>query len=210
MNYDIVRLENKHIQEVVDVHMSAFPGFFLSFLGPNFLKEFYQSFIDDETGIGFVAKDSEMDQILGAIVGPLVPAGYFKRLLKRKWWAFCLASMKAVLKKPSITKRLFRAVLYRGQSPEGPQRALLSSIAVSPACQKSGVGKALVNRWVEEVGRRGGTGCFLTTDAEENEAVNAFYKKLGWNVESSYVTPEGRRMNRYIYDLQDKGKHNDS
>ncbi len=201
MNYDIIKLENKHIKDVVNIHMSAFPGFFLSFLGPSFLKEFYQSFIDDETGIAFVAYNNETDQTLGAIVGPLVPAGYFKRLLKRKWWAFCLASMKAVLKKPSVSKRLFRAVFYRGESPSDAQRALLSSIAVSPACQKSGVGKALVKRWIEEVGRRGGTGCYLTTDADENEAVNDFYQRLGWKVESSHVTPEGRRMNRYIYNI---------
>lgn len=202
MNYDIVGLENKYIQEVVNVHMAAFPGFFLSFLGSKFLKEFYRSFIDDEAGIGFVAKDTETGQVVGAIVGPLIPTGYFKRLLKKRWWAFCLASLKAVLKKPSVTKRLFRAVFYRGESPSGPSRALLSSIAVSPDCQKYGIGRALVKRWVEEVRRQGGTGCFLTTDAEGNEAINTFYQKLGWKIQSSFVTPEGRRMNRYIYDIQ--------
>jgi ribosomal protein S18 acetylase RimI-like enzyme len=202
MNYDVIPIESKYLDQVVAVHMRAFPNFFLSFLGPKFLKEFYQSFIVDEAGVGFVAKESGTEKILGAIVGPVVPDGYFKRLLKRRWWAFCLASLKAVSKKPSISKRLFRAVFYRGQSPTGPTRALLSSIAVSPDCQQCGVGRALVVRWTREVVDRGGSGCFLTTDVDHNEAVNAFYQKLGWSIESTYTTPEGRRMHRYIYDFQ--------
>lgn len=205
MKYEIIPLDNQHLEQAVNVHIKAFPGFFLSFLGPKFLKEFYESFVYDEVGIGFIAKGIESKEILGVIVGPLVPDGYFKRLLKRRWWAFCLASIKAVLKKPSISKRLFRAVFYRGETPSGPQRALLSSIAVSPDCQKCGVGQSLVERWIVEVAGRGGTGCFLTTDAENNEAVNAFYKKLGWKIESAYATPEGRLMNRYVFDIENKG-----
>lgn len=209
MNVQIERLSTEHIHKAVDVHMKAFPTFFLTFLGPGFLRHFYASFAEDAAGIGFVAIDPETREIIGVVVGPLIPDGYFKRLLKRKWWAFCLASLKAVLRRPSICKRLFRAVFYRGEAPTGPKRALLSSIAVSPNCQKGGIGRALVNRWVQEVGDRGQTGCFLTTDADGNEAVNAFYQRLGWKIDSSYSTPEGRRMNRYVYDIQKDGNSND-
>jgi len=85
--------------------IEAFPGFFLTFLGPGFLKEFYKSYLYDEQGIGFVA--IENGRILGAIVGPFKPAGYFKRLLLRKWYAFCFAIIGAVLRKPKVIKRLF-------------------------------------------------------------------------------------------------------
>jgi colanic acid biosynthesis glycosyl transferase WcaI len=200
----ITHIEDRHLDEIVSVHIKAFPTFFLTFLGPRFLKEFYKSFIYDNAGIGFVAEDSSTGNILGAIVGPLFPDGYFKRLLKKRWYAFCLASISAVLKRPAIIKRLYRAVFYRGESPTGPKRALLSSIAVSPDAQGRGVGKALVQKWVEEVRLRGGTGCFLTTDAQKNERINSFYQKLGWKIESSYTTPEGRQMNRYILDLAQK------
>jgi hypothetical protein len=40
----------------------------------------------------------------------------------------------------------------------------------------------------------------LTTDAEGNDAVNTFYQRAGWRLESSFSTPEARRMNRYILD----------
>ena len=210
MAFKIVEINRKYTDEIVNVHMSAFPSFFLTFLGPKFLKEFYNSFIYDSAGIGFVAVDEEDDDILGVIVGPLVPDGYFKRLLKKRWLAFCLASVGAVLKRPVVIKRLFGALFYRGEAPEGSARSLLSSIAVSPETQGRGVGKALVERWVDEAKKRGSAGCFLTTDADENETVNRFYQKLGWEIESTYKTPEGRLMNRYVLDFIDQSSEKEN
>lgn len=202
MSFNIVEIKAKHIKHVVDVHTRAFPEFFLSFLGPKFLREFYNSFIYDSAGIGFVAEDSESGNVLGVIVGPLLPGGYFKRLLKRKWWAFCYASLGAILRRPSTIKRLLRALLYRGEAPPGPERALLSSIAVLPRSQHLGIGKALVRRWIQEVQQQGGRGCYLTTDANDNDKVNSFYQRLNWKIESTYTTPEGRKMNRYVFDFE--------
>ena len=204
--FNIVAIKSTHIQQIVDVHMQAFPNFFLTFLGPRFLKEFYSSFTYDSAGIGFVAEDAETGEVIGAIVGPLIPEGYFKRLLKKRWWAFCLASISAVIKKPAVVKRLFRAVFYRGEAPTGNKRALLSSIAISPDYQNKGIGKILVERWMEEVRKRGALGCFLTTDADNNDKINCFYQRLGWKIESTYTTPEGRVMNRYVLDLPEKAK----
>lgn len=201
MTVKIIKLKQSDVKSVVDVHMRSFPDFFLTFLGPRFLKEFYASFLVDDEGMGFAAIDEESGQIVGAIVGPVVPDGYFKRLLKRRFLVFCFASMSAVLKRPKVIKRLLRAVFYRGESPQGPKRSLLSSIAVSPDAQGKGVGRMLVTRWTQEAKSRGSNGCFLTTDADGNEAVNMFYQKLGWKIESNYATPEGREMNRYVYDF---------
>ncbi len=194
---EVTRISKDNIAEIVNVHVRSFPDFFLTFLGKRFLKEFYGSFLVDDAGIGFVALED--GEVLGAIVGPIVPDGYFKRLLKRRWWSFCIASLFAVIKKPTVIPRLFRAVFYRGESPqEGPKLSLLSSIAVSPDAQGKGVGRLLVTSWLEEVQKQGSKGAFLTTDRENNDAVNGFYQNLGWNLESSYDTPEGRKMNRYV------------
>ncbi|MFI4912706.1 MAG: GNAT family N-acetyltransferase [Sedimentisphaeraceae bacterium JB056] len=196
----IIPLKEEYVEQMVDVHMQSFPEFFLTFLGPRFLKEFYSSFLHDRAGMAFVAVED--GNVLGGVVGPLNPDGYFKRLLMRRWYAFILASLSAVIKKPSVMPRLFRAVFYRGDSPDnGQPRSLLSSIAVSPDSQGKGVGAALVNAWLEEAEKRESKGCFLTTDKENNESTNRFYKKLGWKLETSFATPEGRKMNRYVYDF---------
>lgn len=193
-------LAPEHVENVVRLHLDAFPSFFLCFLGPRFLREFYKSFLYDSQGLAFVAVENG-GGILGVVVGPLDPGDYFRRLLKRRWWAFCLASLGYVMRRPSEAPRIFRAITYRGESPPGPIRALLSSIAVRPSAQGCGVGRMLTLRWIEEARRRGATGCYLTTDAEGNDRVNTFYGALDWKLEHTYTTPEGRRMNRYILDF---------
>jgi ribosomal protein S18 acetylase RimI-like enzyme len=195
------KLKAKDISKIVALHLESFPDFFLSFLGKRFLQEFYNNFVVDSMGVGLVAQDSN-GKIIGIIVGPLNPNRFFSRLLKRRWWAFCIASVEAVIKRPSCIKRLSRAVFYRGQEPAGPPRALLSSIAVSPNAQKLGIGSKLVFKWIEEVKNRGGNGCYLTTDAVGNNDVNTFYQRLGWKIETTYRTPEGRLMNIYIFNFR--------
>lgn len=202
MNINITALSASHIDAVVKIHLKAFPTFFLSFLGARFLREFYTGFLLDTQGIGYIASAAN-GQILGVIAGPVDPRGYFKRLLKRRWWAFSLASITAILKHPSSISRLLRAVFYRGESPSGPTRALLSSIAVDPNVQGLGIGKKLVTYWVARIRRAGAFGCYLTTDADGNDKVNAFYQSLSWHIESTYITPQGRRMNRYVYDFKE-------
>lgn len=185
---------------VVELHLNAFPQFFLSFLGPGFLREFYAAFLVDPGALAFVAR-SEGGQLGGVVVGSLQPDGFYERLLRRRWWAFGWSSLAAVCRKPCIILRLFRALWYRGEAPAGPPRALLSSIAVAPEFQGRGVGAQLLRHWLEAVHARGALGCFLTTDALENDTVNAFYVRQGWKLESTYTTPESRCMNRYVLDF---------
>ena len=199
----IEKIDIINIDKVVNIHIKAFPDFFLTFLGPRFLKEFYSSFIYDPAGVGFVAQDSDTGNVLGAIVGPIVPDGYFRRLLQRRWWAFSVASISAVLKRPAVIKRLFRAVFYRGEALSGPKRSLLSSIAVAPLAQGHGVGRALVSTWLNEIKKCGSPGAYLSTDADDNEAVNKFYQKCGWTLADQKTTTEGRIMNYYIYDFEE-------
>ena len=196
----IREMKAEDIEQIVALHMRAFQAFFLTFLGPKFLSEIYLAFASDPTVAAFVAED-EQGRIVGAVAGPLEPSGYFGRLLKRRWWAFCLASVKAVLRHPTIIPRLFRAVFYRGESPKGPPRALLSCIMVDPQTQRQGLGRALVERWVKSVQKQGIRGCFLLTDAEGNDAINRFYARCGWRIESTLTRPQGRVMNRYVYDF---------
>ncbi|MEI2724757.1 MAG: GNAT family N-acetyltransferase [Verrucomicrobiota bacterium] len=194
------QLQSANIDRVVAIHRESFPNFFLTSLGPRFLREFYASFPSDPTGMGFVACDAQ-GEVLGAVVGSLNPREYFKRLLQRRWWAFGLVSLAAILRQPSFTSRLLRAVFYRGEAPAGPVRALLSSVVVARQAQGQGVGRALVQRWLAAAQARGASGCFLTTDAQNNGDVNRFYLSLGWKLEANYTTRDGRKMNRYVNDF---------
>jgi ribosomal protein S18 acetylase RimI-like enzyme len=195
-------LSKEHVRGAVDLHMQAFPDFFLTFLGRPFLSQLYLSYCDNSTTVALVAVSKARHEILGTVVGPLQPARFYKRILLRRWWRFGLAAVGAVLRKPSIVPRLMRAVRYRGDAPaDGGERALLSSIAVSPAAQGAGVGGLLTKEFLGRVKAAGLPGAYLTTDAEDNDAVNAFYQRLGWKVEGAFTTPEKREMLHYTYDF---------
>ena len=191
----------RHIDAAVELHVNAFPDFFLTFLGDGFLKIFYQAYVENRDAVAYVA-EGKNGYLAGVVVGTLKPRGFFRRLLLRRWWSFALACCGSAIKRPMIIPRLHRALFYRGEEPTGVSRALLSSIAVAPAGQRTGVGRALMENWLNAVQAQGMLGAYLTTDANNNEAVNRFYQRFGWWVELTYVTREGRMMNRYIIDLR--------
>ena len=199
----VQELSALHVASAVELHVHAFPDFFLTFLGRKFLRQLYLVYCADPTTIALVAVRASGGEILGTVIGPLEPASFYKRLLLKRWWRFGIAACGAVLRKPGIVPRLFRAVRYRGDEPtEGHKRALLASIAVSPAAQGLGVGKLLTQGFLSRARAAGLPGAFLTTDAEHNDAVNTFYQRQGWKLEGTFSTPEHRKMNRYVYDFE--------
>ena len=192
----ICRIESAHIEQVVKVHLSSFPGFFLSFLGPRFLALYYRGICRAEEGIGFVFLNTA-GEVAGFVAGSSNPRGFYTRLLKNDWLKFSLASVGAVFRKPSVVKRLARAFIHPAENPPGEDVAGLFSIGVLPELQGTGAGKILVRAFLDEAKKRGCRKGFLTTDRDNNDPVNAFYERLGFTVERQFETPEGRRMNEY-------------
>ena len=121
---------------------------------------------------------------------------FYRRVARRRWLRFGIASIHALLRRPAIIRRLVRALVAPPTS--GTEGALLMSLAVDPRVQRTGAGKLLTIAFVEEAARRGAKAVVLTTDRLKNDAVNAFYLAQAFQFVRSYVTPEGRAMNEYI------------
>lgn len=187
------------IPGVVAVHQAGFQGFFLTFLGPTFLHELYSAILADGDGIGFVAELE--DQVGGFVMGTAQPAGFYRRLLRQRWWRFAWAAMLPALRQPTIIPRLLRALSMPEQTTKHAGRGTLMSIAVAPDAQKTGVGQALVRAFLHEAARRGLQQIDLTTDQDNNDATNRFYQNLGFVCERVFTTPEGRAMNEYVINL---------
>lgn len=198
--WTFARLGAADVDAVARLHLTAFPGFFLSSLGPRFLTEFYRSFVTDRDGISVVARAGD-GRLLGVAVGTTTPAGFFRRLLIRRGPWFAAAALRSALSEPSCIARLLRAVRYRGGVPTPVSGALLNSICVDPDERRLGVGAALLTAWSERARDMGAHSAFLTTDAAGNDAVNAFYRRARWSMAGSYPTPEGRQMNCYTIEL---------
>jgi GNAT superfamily N-acetyltransferase len=197
---EISEMTLDHVKGVVDIHFQSFHGYFLTFLGHEFLSELYRSIVIDPSGIAYVAMIDT--HIVGFVAGTDHPADFYRRLLRTRWWHFGVAALPAILNDPRSIFRLFRALGMPKQVTTEQGRGTLMSIAVLPCEQKKGIGKPLVKAFLGEATKRGLWKVDLLTDKKNNDGVNAFYLRQGFSCLRSFITPEGREMNEYIYDLR--------
>jgi GNAT superfamily N-acetyltransferase len=188
-------LRNEELDRVVELHLRAFPGFFLTVLGPRFLRCLYAGIRDHSTGIVLCCFGG--NGMLGFVAGTVQPGNFYRHLLLRRWWQFGLAALWPVLRRPAILPRLLNAFRKPGEATEHEGSAELMSIAVDPSAQGLGVGRFLVSGFFCECRRRGIERVELTTDANKNESVNQFYERAGFRKKRSFTTPQGRLMNQY-------------
>ena len=193
-------MDVKDIPKTVHIHMASFANFFLTFLGPAFLKQLYIGTLCDPSGIAIVA---EIDnKVCGFITGTATPSGFYSRLIKHRWWRFGLACVVPAMIRPNIVPRLLRAFKMPSQTADKKRCGTLMSLAVAPEFQGKKVGKALVTAFLQESKKQGLHQVDLTTDKSDNEGVNLFYEELGFCCKQTYTTPEGRMMKVYLVDLK--------
>lgn len=184
---------------VVDVHLQAFPSFFLSMLGSGFLYEMYKGFLDHPNGVFWVATE-ESDTISGFAVGTIAPETMFSDLRKKRAAIFLWHALPALLRRPQIVfPRIFSALFYKGDKPANLSGgALLSSIGVRPGMVGKAVGYNLLTHFENDVQRRQKDFIYLTTDAVNNDLVNHFYQRNGYQLESRFTQGKSRTMFRYL------------
>jgi len=185
--------------QVVDVHLKSFQGFFLTFLGQNFLTLLYKSILSDSQGIVLVA--SSNGKIEGFVAGVTHQVQFYEHLIMKKKWAFAWAALSALLKRPAIASRLIRSLRRPAEARQSSVEACLMSIAVRPESEGKGIGQQLVEAFCQTLAERGVDAVCLTTDRDNNEGEKRFYLELGFRLGRSYVSPEGRTMNEYVMPL---------
>lgn len=185
------------IDKVVDIHMAAFQGFFLTFMGKGFLKQLYLSFCkhpdsglliaaEDSTAVGFLAYSGDY-------------SGLFKYMIKIKLIPFAWYSAGAFLRKPKVFFRLVRAFLKPSETKRTEDYVELSSIGVSPESKGKGVGTKLIDALKKKVDFQKYKYITLETDADNNDAAIRFYEKNGFIREREFITNEGRKMLEYRF-----------
>ncbi len=193
-------MQMEHVGEVVDIHLKSFPGFFLTFLGPRFLRLLYTEIIQYPEHVAYVACASGK-RLVGFVAGIKDESKFYRHLVRTRLFHFMSAALGSTLQRPLSVFRLLRALTYPSQKQEPIAQAVLMSIAVHPEASRRGVGQKLVKHFLEEINRQEVKSVSLTTDADNNESVNQFYQKLGFEIMRTYVTPEGRRMYEYLIRL---------
>jgi ribosomal protein S18 acetylase RimI-like enzyme len=137
----------------------------------------------------------------GFACGFVEPAEFYQLMWQRKL-AFALPVLSAVIHRPSLITRVLNGVeRIQKSSAEWPQRSCeLSSIAVVPQLLGNGIGRSLIKAFLKHA-RSMNTHCvYLTTDADSNDAANAFYRGVGFQHRRRFLQCEGRSMNEYVID----------
>jgi hypothetical protein len=95
-------MSGEDVDRVTQVHLGAFSGFFLSFLGRRFVRLFYS----ETVALGEIAFVAECEGIVvGLVAGSSHPGRFFERLLQRRLLAFATAALPAVMRRPSVAIR---------------------------------------------------------------------------------------------------------
>lgn len=186
----------KDIGSMVAIHERAFPGFLMTRLGPAFLEDYYRLVQSSESGLALVAERRE--DVVGFVVGYTDPRTFY-RLLRKQKARFGIRMLPALVRSPGLVPQVL-ASFRRADPCGGSERAALTelaSIAVDPEYGGQGIGTRLVKSFLEEVRSRGARGVYLTTDANGNDFVNAFYVKLGFSCVRTFRAGGRRVMNEY-------------
>lgn len=189
--------DKSDVRDVVDIHLSTFQGFFLTFLGAGFLKQLYEGYIEHEDSNIIVAKNE--NEIIGFIAYSSNISDLYKYLINRKLFYFAWYSLIAFIKNPKILSRLLSAFFKSEEVKREEKYIELSSIGVKPNQKGKGIGTAMIAYLKEKIDFNIYRYVSLETDALDNEYTNKFYLKNGFILARSYETKQGRLMNEYHY-----------
>jgi len=193
-------IEKRHLNSVVDVHNSAFKGFFLTELGSNFLRLYYESVMKSDDGILYGVFDN--DNLIGFCAACTRSAGFNSGLIKQNIVRYGIVSLKILFTRPKALFRLGKNLTKTGNVKDDGEYAEILSIAVRQDVQNSGTGKLLVEGVENYLRERGISELSLTTDKFDNDKTLAFYRRNGFRLMYEFVTYPDREMLRLIKDLE--------
>lgn len=197
---EIRELSENAIADVINIHLQAFEGFFLSELGRDFLKLYYKSVRMSDEGIllGYY----EDNQLLGFCAATTLSRSFNKKLILKNIFSFSIVGLKLIFTKPKALIRLYKNLTKSSVTviDEGGYAELLS-IGINPQAQGKGVGKLLIAELESHLKKRECVQLSLTTDYYNNEKALGFYKASGYEIMYELIAYPNRKMYRLIKQL---------
>ncbi|MCL1692988.1 MAG: GNAT family N-acetyltransferase, partial [Actinomycetia bacterium] len=185
------------IDAIIAVHTAAFPMFTMTRLGSRFLRRYYEIVLNYERRVFLVAED-EHRAIVGFIAGFMNPPSFYKEFRHHRW-ALGWAALPALARHPALALQVRAGSDWASDQTANDQSDVceLASIGIRPAAAGKGIGSSLVKRFTNQAFATGATEVTLTTDAKGNAAVQAFYKRLGFQNTGELHRGSDRQMVEY-------------
>ncbi len=187
-----------YITRIANLHVKAFPEFFLTQLGKGFLRTLYKGYLEDQDS-GIIVAEDVKGRLIGFIAFSRDYSRFYKGLIKKHLLKFSLSSASAAVRHPSFIKRLIGAFGKSDEAKREEAYVELASICVNPKASGHGVGSKMIDYLKSITDFNKYSYISLETDAKDNDSVNAFYAKNGFTLVRNYSTAECRRMNEYHY-----------
>jgi len=188
------------VNSIVNIHMDAFKGFFLTSLEPSFLLFYYSCFINSDETITMVAENN--GEIIGFSASSKVAKGFNARLIKKNLFSFGLLSVKMLFTDISSLIRLAKNLSKKSEQVlDDEEYAELYSIGVKNIAQGQGVGKFLLAESESVLKSAGVKKVSLTTDYYNNDKAVGFYNSLGYKIQYVFEAYPNRKMYRLIKSL---------
>lgn len=195
--YTVRRMQPAEAEAVATYHAECIPHGVLSELGTRVLARVYRALNASEDAFIFVGVDAR-GCVAGFVSGVIDVRRMYRRILRRHWLAFSVASLRHL-----FSIRMLRRILHTLRYParvEGkyPQAELLS-IVVAAEARGSGLATALLDALRAEFRARG-VARFKVMVGAHLERANAYYRKHGF-VLAGEITSHGRPSNIYVADV---------
>lgn len=189
------------LDAVVAVHRRAFNGFFLTRMGPGFLRGYYQTIIDFDGSIALVGCSADAaGTVQGFAVGFCNPHLFYALFSKRRRRLLPSIAL-AALRDPGLIVQILRNVRRVGAQQDQLHPGVVELSSIGVAGQGGGVGGQLLEAFAAAATASGAHQIMLTTDRDDNDAVRAFYERRGFTL-NGYEDRGGRLLCRYFRSLR--------
>jgi ribosomal protein S18 acetylase RimI-like enzyme len=181
--------------QIAKLHLKAFNSFFLTSLGQTFLVTFYASVIKHNSGITVGLFDNQ--NIVAFAVGTSKKRGFYSEILKKNGLILLLKSAPSLFKSPNRLIRLAKVLKTKDSTDDYIlDNATLLSICVNPLYNEKGLGTKILTAF-EAIAFQISNGISLTTDADNNDYVNHYYQKNGYDLLKQFE--QGKRIMNLYY-----------
>lgn len=219
----------RDLHAMAHLHREQLPDGFFARLGEGFLRAYHASFLRSPYGIALVCGST--DAPTGFLVGTLTNREHYRFVARCCIPRLAARGALALLARPPLAwlfvhtraARYTRWVLrYTGRKLRGggpavasaasaasppaavtaePTIAVLTHVAVDPAAQGGGAGRALVDRFLEAAREAGADEARLVTAA--HGPAEQFYDRLGWTAGPVRNGSAGSLVREYRWSLQE-------
>ncbi|HEY5108294.1 MAG TPA: GNAT family N-acetyltransferase [Acidimicrobiales bacterium] len=170
------------------LHAGRITEGFLSFLGPGFLTRLYRRITRTPSSFLLVADAS--GDVVGFIAGSADLGGLYKSFLVRDGVAAGLAAAPRLVRG---WRRVLETLRHGSGDGAGSGRGTeLLAIAVDPAHEGRGVGKALVGAFLDRVAASGATEAYVVVGADNAGAIG-LYGRAGFVAGEEFELHAGTR-----------------